>query len=569
MSAPETTLPPVGPQQLAEQTALLTRISQRWQQLAQIYAQGGSDFAQDAARLAAISARCFQEAWKFWQARGGWTMPAMASATPPADKRFKHEGWQEGWFAIMRDTYLQYAEQMRAALQPQTTQEAQDTEALRFFSRQLISAFAPSNFAFSNPEVWAEAQATQGLSLLRGVANYLDDLVRGNGRLSIRMTDLDAFEPGRNVACTAGAVVFQNRLIQLLQYTPSTDTVYKRPLMIVPPWINKFYILDLRAQNSFIKWAVDQGHTVFVLSWVNPGEAHRDVSFDDYVQEGIFAALDEITRRCDSPDVNAVGYCLGGTLLATSLAVMAKRGDKRIAKATYLATLIDFSEPGEIGVYIDDQQLDLLEAQMLKEGVFSGRNMATAFNSLRENDLIWSYWVNNYLLGKEPMAFDLLYWNCDATNLPAKMHAFYLRNMYRHNRLAQPGALNVLGTPVDIRLIETPVYFLSTEQDHIALWTGTYKGAQLHGGEVRFVLGGSGHIAGVINPEGSTKYGYRVNSSLPDSAEDWLASSTAHQGSWWPDWQKWVSKDAGKKIAARLISEPLEAAPGSYVKVKI
>ncbi|TDQ49346.1 polyhydroxyalkanoate synthase [Permianibacter aggregans] len=574
-----------------EQSELMARISQGWQALLAQYAQGGADFSQDMARVSAIWMRCFQEGFQLWQNRGNefqnqwqtwqnqWQERLQAAlsgqAEPSGDKRFKSESWNQPYFTLLRESYLLYAEQMFKALQPKSRSEAEHTEALRFFTRQAINAFAPSNFALSNPEVWGEAQRTGGTSLLRGIAQFVEDLVRGGGRLNITMTDMNAFKTGENVATTPGAVVYQNDLIQLIQYTPTTEKVYKRPLLIVPPWINKFYILDLRAKNSFVRWAVEQGHTVFLISWVNPGPAHADNGFEDYLQEGTLTAIEQIEKLTGEKEVNAVGYCLGGTLLSCTLAYLTaqekqSKGKKKnpIARATYLATLIDFSEPGEIGVYIDEQQLDLLDAQMQKEGVFSGKQMATAFNSLRENDLIWSYWVNNYLLGKTPMAFDLLYWNCDATNLPAKMHAFYLRNMYLNNKLAEPGGITLLDTPIDIGSIETPVYFLSTEQDHIALWTATYRGARLHKGPVRFVLGGSGHIAGVINPDGSEKYGYRTHGELPEDPILWHAESEAHTGSWWRDWNDWVTEGCKANVAARQIEKAIEPAPGSYVRVK-
>lgn len=574
----------------AEQAELMSRIGQSWQQLIALYAQGGADFSQDMARMAAIYARCFQESWALWQARGpqhpslqlfndanAWQQQLAARINPASgaltttDKRFKSEHWNQGYYTLLRETYLMYAEHMFKALQPTNVSEREQTEALRFFTRQAINAFSPSNFPLTNPDVWAEAQRTHGLSLLRGVANYLEDTVRGGGRLNIKMTDLDAFTPGVNVAATAGAVVFQTDLMQLIQYSPSTDKVYKKPLLIIPPWINKFYILDLRPQNSLVRWAVAQGHTVFVISWVNPGEAHKNKGFEDYLTEGTLAAIDAVQKITGEKELNAMGYCLGGTLLASTLAYFSAQPKKKnpIARATYMATLIDFSEPGEIGVYIDEQQLDLLDAQMAKEGVFNGRNMATAFNSLRENDLIWSYWVNNYLLGKTPMAFDLLYWNCDATNLPSKMHSFYLRNMYLHNRFKDADGITLLDTPIDIRKIKTPVYFLSTEQDHIALWTATYKGARLHSGPVRFVLGGSGHIAGVINPDGSDKYGYQTHDELPEDPLLWQAEATQHKGSWWRDWHDWATQDDKQSEPARAIKDAIEPAPGSYVKVKV
>jgi len=389
----------------------------------------------------------------------------------------------------------------------------------------------------------------------------------------VSMTDLDAFELGKNVATTPGKVVFQNDLMQLLQYTPATETARKRPLLIVPPWINKFYILDLQDKNSFIKWAVDKGHTVFVISWVNPDETLADKGFEDYLLEGPMAALDAIEQATGVREVNAVGYCLGGTLLNVTLAYMAAKKDNRIKSATLFTTMLDFAEPGELEVFIDEEQIAALEERMDRDGYLEGADMAMTFNMLRANDLIWSFFINNYLLGKDPLPFDLLYWNSDSTRMPATMHSFYLRKMYQENLLKKAGGITLDGTPIDLTKVKTPLYFLSTLEDHIAPWESTYSGAQLASGPVKFVLSGSGHIAGVINPPARKKYGYWTNTKLADTAGAWFMSAKQKEGSWWLDWDRWVSKFAGEEVPARIPGDrklkALENAPGSYVKKRL
>jgi len=368
-------------------------------------------------------------------------------------------------------------------------------------------------------------------------------------------------------------VVYENDLIQLIQYTPTTEQVARRPLMIVPPWINKYYILDLRPKNSFVKWAVDQGHTVFVLSWVNPDETLAQKTFEDYMLEGPLAALDAIERATGEREVNAVGYCLGGTLLACTLSYMTAKGDDRVKSATYLTTMVDFAEAGELSVFIDEEQLAALEARMKEKGYLDANAMATTFNMLRANDLIWSFVVNNYLLGKDPFPFDLLYWNSDSTRMPAAMHSFYLRNMYQENRLVTPGGITLAGVPIDLGRIKQPSFILSTKEDHIAPWTSTYAATRLYGGPVKFVLSASGHIAGVVNPPAAEKYCYWTNGRPPKTPEAWLQKAEQHAGSWWPEWQKWVARFAGGKVPARHPGDgdlvPVEDAPGRYVASRI
>jgi len=358
-----------------------------------------------------------------------------------------------------------------------------------------------------------------------------------------------------------------------LQFEPTTEKVYKRPLLIVPPWINKYYILDLREKNSFIRWAVEQGHTVFCVSWVNPDEKLAAKTFEDYMYEGVLGALDAVQQATGEDKVNVIGYCLGGTLLASTLAYMAEKGDDRVATATYLTTLVDFTDPGELGVFIDEAQLAALEERMTERGYLEGSEMATTFNMLRANDLIWSFVVNNYLLGKDPFPFDLLYWNSDSTRMPAAMHSFYLRKMYVENKLSQPGGITLGGVPIDLRKIKTPTFILATREDHIAPWLTTYRATQLYAGPVTFTLAASGHIAGVVNPPASEKYCHWTNSDCPESPDDWLAGATEHKGSWWPEWNKWIAKRGKAKVTARKPGagklKVIEDAPGSYVKVRV
>jgi len=362
--------------------------------------------------------------------------------------------------------------------------------------------------------------------------------------------------------------------MQLIQYEPLTKDVHRRPLLIIPPWINKYYILDLREKNSFIRYAVEQGHTVFVVSWVNPDKRHAEKSFEDYMFEGSLAALEAILKATGEKEANVIGYCLGGTLLGATLGYMAAKKDKRFASATFFVSLLDFSIPGELGVFIDDKQVENLEKRMNERGYLEGSEMGTTFNMLRANDLIWSFVINNYLLGKEPFPFDLLYWNSDSTRMPANMHSFYLRNMYMKNALKDPGGITLGGVPIDLRKIKLPAYFISTAEDHIAPWKSTYLGARLLSGPVRFVLGGSGHIAGIVNPPSANKYGYWTNDQLAETPEAWEQNAEFHQGSWWTDWKEWIARQNGAdRVPARRPGDGklkvLEDAPGSYVSFRL
>jgi polyhydroxyalkanoate synthase len=530
----------------------------------------------DPAKLVEANLNLWQDYMSLWQntARrmmGEQTQPVV---TPDSgDRRFKDEMWQENEiFDFIKQSYLLSARWMQGVVKNVEGLDDHTAKKVDFYTRQFVDAMAPSNFVLTNPEVLRATVESRGENLLKGLNNLLDDLERGKGNLAIKMTDYDAFKVGENIAVTPGKVVFQTDLMQLVQYDPTTEQVYEKPLLVVPPWINKFYILDLRPKNSFIKWAVDQGHTVFVISWVNPDETLAHKGFGDYMLEGTLAAIDAIEKATGSKQVDAAGYCLGGTLLACTLAYLAAKGEERIASATFFTTMTDFKEPGELGVFIDEEQLSALETRMNHAGYLDGRDMATTFNMMRANDLIWSFVVNNYLLGKDPFPFDLLYWNSDSTRMPAAMHSFYLRKMYQENKLIEPGGIELNGVSIDLGNIKTPIYMLSTREDHIAPWQSTYSLTQHVSGPIKFVLSASGHIAGVVNPPAANKYCYWTNAKKPKNPEVWLAGSTQVEGSWWTDWQKWVEKFAGKMVAARVPGtgklKAIEAAPGSYVKAR-
>ncbi len=544
----------------------------------------GGAFMEMTSKLMANPARLVQAQLGFWQdymtlwqntARrvlGG--EQAAVIETPSGDRRFKDDAWNDNEiFDFIKQSYLLSARFVQDIVTHVDGLDPKTAQKVDFYSRQFVDAMSPSNFLMTNPEVLRKTAETGGENLIKGLNNLLSDLERGKGSLHIKMTDMDAFKLGENIGVSKGKVIYQNPVMQLIQYDPTTETVLKRPLLIGPPWINKFYILDLRPRNSFVRWAVSQGHTVFMISWVNPDETLSALKFDDYMRMGYLDALDAIERATGEREVNAIGYCLGGTLLASTLAYMAAKGDDRIKSATFFVTMMDFQEAGELGVFIDEEQLSALEEKMNKRGFLEGSEMATTFNMLRANDLIWSFVVNNYLLGNEPFPFDLLYWNSDSTRMPAKMHSFYLRKMYQENQLAEPGAIELEGTPIDLGEVTIPTYFLSTREDHIAPWKSTYRGTQLLGGQKRFVLAASGHIAGVVNAPDSGKYSHWINPDLPADPEQWFHGATEIAGSWWPDWQRWTTAMEKNQVPARVPGDgklkPIEEAPGSYVKVKL
>jgi len=538
--------------------------------IAKAYMDLYSRVLMDPSAFAAASVNYWIDSTRLWQS--AWKKMLGQDHAPVAepakgDARFKDDDWSGNFvFDYIKQSYLIAARHIQHAVAGVEGLPEDSQKKIAFFTRQYVDALAPSNFAATNPQVLRETMASGGHNLIKGLNNLLADIEKGEGQLRISMTDEAAFQLGRNVATTPGKVVFQNALLQLIQYQPCTSQVFRRPLLIIPPWINKYYILDLRERNSFIKWAVDQGHTVFVVSWVNPDRKLAEKGFDDYLTEGALAAMAAVQKAAGVEQLNVIGYCLGGTLLGAALAWLAAKGDARVGCATFFVSLLDFSQPGELGVFIDEEQVKNLERRMNERGYLEGSEMASTFNLLRANDLVWSFVINNYLMGKDPFPFDLLYWNSDSTRMPARMHSFYLRNMYLKNQLGVPGAIELAGVPMDLSQVKVPAYFISTAEDHIAPWKTTYKGAKYLGGPVRFVLGGSGHIAGIVNPPVAKKYQYWANDAFPPTSDEWLKTATQHPGSWWEDWQRWMEQqNGGDKVPARIPSGAIEDAPGSYV----
>ena len=503
---------------------------------------------------------------------------AGAEAEPVAepargDKRFAHPDWSENpVFDVIKQSYLLTANWLNSLVAGVEGVDPMSKRRVEFFMKMLTDAFAPTNFLASNPAALKELASSRGESLVRGMENFLADLERGGGQLSIAQTDYEMFRIGDNVATAPGKVVFRNEIIELLQFSPTTEEVCEIPLVIFPPWINKFYILDLRPENSMIRWLASQGITVFVASWVNPTAELATRTFDDYMREGIYAGTEAAMKQCNVEQVNTVGYCIGGTLLSSTLAHMAAKGDKRIASATFFAAQQDFSEAGDLLLFTNEDWVKDLEDQMdAGGGVLSGKTMADTFNALRANDLIWSFFVSNYLMGKEPKPFDLLFWNSDQTRMPKALHLFYLRKFYGENALAK-GELEMDGITLDLSKVKTPIYVQSSKEDHIAPARSVYRGAKLFGGPVTFTMAGSGHIAGVINAPVANKYQHWTNDSLPASLEEWQAGAGETPGSWWPHWMTWLKARSGKQIPARDPAKgplkPLGDAPGTYVKVR-
>ena len=498
---------------------------------------------------------------------------APVAAPEAGDKRFSDPEWSSNqYYDFLKQAYLlsaRWAKQLvsdAAGLDPHTKQKAE------FYVRQITNAVSPSNFVLTNPELLRETVLSNADNLVRGMHMLAEDIETGGGDLKIRQSDASMFEVGRNLATTPGKVIFQNDLMQLIQYTPATPMVLKRPLLIVPPWINKFYVLDLTPEKSFIKWCVDQGITVFCISWVNPDAHLAKKSFEDYVREGPLAALDAIKLAIGEDKVHTVGYCVGGTLLAITLATMAARHDERVASATLFASQVDFTYAGDLKVFVDEEQISALERKMAERGYLEGKTMATVFNMLRSNDLVWPYVINNYLKGKAPFPFDLLYWNSDATRMPAANHSFYMRNCYLDNKLAK-GQMLIDGAPINLKSVTVPIYNLATREDHIAPPKSVLLGCKFFGGPVRFVMAGSGHIAGVVNPPAKNKYQYWIGQRPRNADLDgWLAKAKEYPGSWWPDWLVWLTRQGPTEVPARVPGEgalkAIEDAPGSYVRIR-
>nr|ABN71571.1 polyhydroxyalkanoate synthase [uncultured bacterium] len=506
-----------------------------------------------------------QEQMKLWMSS---MRPAgdAAEGEAPGDKRFSAPEWDAlPVFRYFRDSYLLTSKMMMQAVE-QANLDSPTKQRMRFFMRQYLDAAAPSNYLLTNPEALKAAMESRGETLHEGMKNLMADMEKGR----ISMTDEAAFEVGRNVAVSKGAVVFESELLQLIQYEPLTAKVHERALVMVPPCINKFYIMDLQPENSLVRYAVEQGHTTFMVSWRNVKAKHRHVTWDDYIA-ALIEAFDEVRSISGSPKLNILGFCIGGTLVASALAVLERRKANPAVSLTLLTTLLDFTDVGEIRAYIDKNFVDKREKQLEKGGLVPGNELATAFASLRANDLVWSYVVNNYLKGKQPPAFDLLYWNSDATNLPGPMYAYYLRNTYQENNLAKPDALTMCGQKVSLKRVKVPTFVFSAREDHIVPWKGGYESARTLGGDVKFILGASGHIAGTINPASKGKRSYWVNDKLGDSAEQWFKDAKEVPGSWWTPWSKWLKPYGGKLVAARkklgsVKRKPIEPAPGRYAK---
>ncbi len=546
-------------------------------QISQSFMQLGLHMASNPSKMMQTQMGMMQDYMQLWQS----SMQRMLGKDAPAlhpeaskDRRFRDDAWESStFFDYMKESYLIMGEWMQKAVDTVDGLDEHTMRKLRFYTQQYVDAMAPTNFMLTNPAVMRETMESNAENLVHGLENMLHDLERGDGKLRISMVDEDAFSFGDNIACTPGKVVYQNDLMQLIQYAPSTEKVYKTPVLVIPAWINKYYILDLQPENSFVKWLVDQGHTVFIISWANPDASLAHKTFADYMLEGPLAALDAIEQATREHEVNTVGYCLGGTLLSITQAYLqAHDNASRIKSATYLTTMVDFTDAGDLSVFIDKAQLDALDQRMQQSGYLEADDMANTFSMLRSNDLIWSFVVNNYLLGRDPLPFDLLYWNSDATRMPARMHSFYLRNMYLNNQLIKPGGIELDNTPINITKLTTPAYILSTKEDHIAPWTSTYLATQIYDGPTRFTLAESGHVAGVINAPSRNKYGFWSLDKNPPKADSWLDEAEKQEGSWWPHWEAWLREYAGSKVKARTPGagklKAIEDAPGSYVTVR-
>jgi len=533
-----------------------------------------SHLAQQPETLREAHATLWQRYADIWQRHTTYMLTGQQPEEGPVrDKRFRDPEWRSNpAFSMLRESYLATAAFITDLVEKAEGVDDATKRKAVFYIKQAVDAASPSNFLMTNPAALRELFSSHGESLLKGVENLAHDLKRGEGMLAISQTDLDAFEVGVNVATTPGKVVFRNRVFELIQYTPTTETVHEVPLLIFPPWINKFYILDLQPKNSMIRWLLDQGHTVFLVSWVNPDEDMADVTFEDYMREGVYAAVEAVTKAAKINRMNTVGYCVGGTLLAATLAHMAKKGDTRIQSATFFASQADFKAAGDLLVFSDEQGIKFLEEKMDQAGgVLDAQTMADTFNALRSNDLIWNYVVDNYYIGKQPPPFDLLYWNADQTRMPKALHLFYLRKFYRDNALTS-GKLELLGEKLDLGEVKIPIFMQSSKEDHIAPCASVYNSARAFGGPVEYIIAGSGHIAGVINHPSANKYQYWTNKNLKGALEDWQAFSNEHPGSWWPHWDQWLRKISGPDVPARIPGdgdlEPLGDAPGDYVKVR-
>ncbi|RIK85967.1 MAG: class I poly(R)-hydroxyalkanoic acid synthase [Hyphomicrobiales bacterium] len=532
----------------------------------------------DPARALEAQTRLFSGYMNVWsnaiqRAAGGDAEVEGAVKPDKGDKRFQDPEWgKNAFFDFLKQAYLVTSRWAGDLVEHAEGLDEHTRHKAQFYVKQLTQAISPSNFILTNPELFRETMESNGENLVRGMKMLAEDIAAGKGDLKLRQADTSRFEIGNNIAVTPGKVVARSDLAEIIQYEPATKKVLKRPLLICPPWINKFYILDLNPEKSFIRWAVEQGHTVFVISWVNPDERHGRKDWVSYIDEGIRFGLDTVEKATGEREVNAIGYCVGGTLLAAALALFAQEGEARIRSATLFTTQVDFTYAGDLKVFVDDDQIAALERAMSGKGYLDGTKMATAFNMLRAGDLIWPYVVNNYMRGREPMPFDLLYWNSDSTRMTAANHSYYLRNCYLENNLTR-GTMELAGRTLKLSDVTIPIYNLATREDHIAPARSVFVGSGHFGGEVEYVMAGSGHIAGVVNPPSLGKYQHWTGGKPVGTFEDWVAKATENPGSWWPHWQAWIERQDGAKVDARKVGggklKPLADAPGEYVRVRV
>ncbi|MCG7530635.1 class I poly(R)-hydroxyalkanoic acid synthase [Psychrobium sp. MM17-31] len=533
----------------------------------------------DSAKLINNQMAFMEQQMQLWQSATKSMLGESAApvvAEEKGDQRFVDEQWSSNpVYSYIKQAYLLNSQLLNNTLESMQFADPKVAEQVAFYTRQYINAVSPTNSILTNPEVCREIVETKGENLTRGLDNFMEDLQRSPiDAFSVTQTDADAFTLGKDLATTPGKVVYENEFIQLIQYNATTEKVHKQPILITPPFINKYYILDLNERKSLVRWLVAQGHTVFIISWVNPDDSYRDKDFGDYMKRGPIAALDVVEKIIKTNKVNMVGWCVGGTLLTTAVAYLRAKGDERVNSLTLFTTLLDFSEPGEVGVYLSDNNMPAIEQAADEKGYFDGRILGLGFSMLRENNLFWSYFVNNYLKGKDPAPFDLLYWNSDPTNFPAAAFKQYLSSTYVTNQLKEAGGITIDGVAIDLAKIDVPCYFLSTIADHIVPWQGSYKGTQLVSGDTTFVLAGSGHLAGVINPADGGKYPHWTSEELKEDAQQWFAGATKHDGSWWPHWQQWLSEKSGSQVKARAVGRTkafpaIEDAPGRYVRVRL
>jgi polyhydroxyalkanoate synthase subunit PhaC len=560
--------PELAQKQVETQVTPIDQVTKTLGAVAQSYMADPQKLMEAQTQLWNSYSQLWQNAWS--KALGTPTEPMAAPARN--DKRFKDKDWQENTvFDFLKQFYLISTNWAQDFVKNAEGLDEHTRLKARFYVEQIANAFSPSNFPVSNPEILRATLASNGANLIEGLKHLEQDMSSPDGRLRIKQSDTSAFEIGKNIAMTPGKVVFRNDTFELIQYSPAVARTYEIPLLIVPPWINKFYILDLNPKKSFVRWATEQGLTVFVVSWVNATEAQGRKSFSNYMREGFLEAVQAVQDATGAEKVNTIGYCIGGTLVAAALGYMAAKNDNRINAATFFTTQIDFEKAGDLLVYVDDEQVKWIEERMEEKGYLAGSRMADAFNLLRSNDLIWSYVINNYMLGKEPMPFDLLYWNSDSTRMPAGVHSFYLRECYLGNKLAL-GKMVLDNVRIDLKKVKVPVYNLAAREDHIAPLPSVFKVGQFLGGETKLVVSGSGHIAGVVNPPEARKYKHWTNDRPADNLEDWLKTAKEHEGSWWPDWADWITTRSGAKVSAPVPGdgklEALEDAPGSYVRVR-